>query len=185
MDKPRNRAQRRAARFAPSAQASPPTTPHKDSGQNQSLMRRKIADLWAKSRWMFPLSNTTHRHGLFYFLFGIPFGLFILGVEMTGNYAVAKWAFIGTWISAVITGWLSLIVLSRFARRFWAATLGLILGTGLFYCYKSLCPTVTIKPTRVVFASVSADPNGVSQTYRFRIQNKTDDDVYAVGSSYE
>lgn len=175
-----NRAQKRAARFAPNAQAPSPTGTIMESRQSKSFMRRKTDKLWAKVQWMFPLSSTPHRHGLFYFLFGIPFGLFIFGAEMTGNYTVVRWAFVGTWITAVLTSWLSLVVLARFARKFWTATLALILGVALIYCYKYLCPTVTIKPARVVFGSISADPNGVSQTYRFRIQNKTDDDVYGV-----
>ena len=142
--------------------------------------QRKIAELWRRGRWMFPLSETPHRHSLFYFLFSIPFALFILGVEMTGNYAVVKWAFIGAWISAAITCWMSLNVLTKFARQFWAAALALVMGTSLIYSYKYLCPTITIKPAHVVFGSISSDPDSVEQTYRFRIQNKTDDDVYAV-----
>jgi len=39
---------------------------------------------------------------------------------------------------------------------------------------------ITIRPTRVAFHPVSTAKDGFSETYRFRVQNNTDEDVYSV-----
>lgn len=141
-------------------------------------IRRRIDRLWRKISWMFPRSEEPPRHGVVYFLFGIPFGLFILGVEMTGNCTVAEWAFVATEISAVITIWIFFVILTPFARKFWTLVVAIALGLGLFYFYGYLCPTVTINPSKVIFGSISK--SDLSETRRFRIQNKVDNDLYSV-----
>jgi hypothetical protein len=145
-----------------------------------SKLRSRLRKFWNGARQLFPRSGEPHPTNRFYFLFGIPFGLFILGVEMTSNYTVAQCAFVSTWISATIVVLLSLVVLKSLARMFWTATFAIICAFALTYCYGYLCPTASVNPAQVSYGPVSKASNGFSQTRTFRVQNKTDEDIYAV-----
>jgi hypothetical protein len=129
---------------------------------------------------MFPRSETPPRHGLFFFLFSIPFGLFAVGVEMTNKYVVVQWMFILTAASSAITAYIFFVIFSPAARKFWTSMVALIVGVGLFYLYGYLCPTVTIRPSHPRFAAEFSGADGVSETANFRIQNRVDDDLYGV-----
>jgi hypothetical protein len=181
--KPPTRAQRRAAQFSPAPQMPMPE-PERPVLPKQihsvGKFRSRLIKFWGGLCGLFPRSGKPHPTAVFYFWFGIPFGLLILGVEMTSNYTVAQWAFVFTLISAVIMALQSLVVLRPFARWFWTATFAIFLAFCLTYFYRYLCPTAIINPTQVSYGPVPSASNGFSQTRSFRIQNKTDDDIYAV-----
>jgi len=140
----------------------------------------RFARFFASMSWMFPLSGAKHRRDFVYFGFGVPFGLFMLGVEMTGNYAVVQYAFWGTWLTSSVLVYLSLNIITPFSRKFWTGVAAVILGAGLLGLYDYLCPSVTLNPSQVKFSPPERGSGAISQGYRFRIQNRTDDDLYGV-----
>jgi hypothetical protein len=142
-------------------------------------VRRRIDRLLRKIAWMFPRSGEPPRHGFFFFLFSIPFGLFAVGVEMTSRYVIVQWMFALTTVTSAITAYVFFVILTPFARKFWTAVIAVVVGLGLLYLYRYLCPTITIRPTKAVFGSISKTTD-LSQAHRFRIQNKTDSDIYSI-----
>jgi len=126
-----------------------------------------------------PASGKPHRTDLFYFLFSIPFGLVIMGVEMTSNYIIVRWAFAIACLSFCVMLYLSLVVLTARARTIWTVAVTIVCAAILVAAYRLLCPTVTITPAKVMYAL--PDPNyPLSQSFNFRVQNRVNQDVYGV-----
>lgn len=121
---------------------------------------------------LFPRSKRPPQHNWFFFFFAIPFGLVILGVEMTSNYSVVEWAFWLAWIFAVVTLWVALTILSRPARIIWSLTGGVIFGFFLLLLFWYLCPNLVVRPVKQAYRSSD-------DLYIFRVTNPTSTDLYA------
>jgi hypothetical protein len=96
-----------------------------------------------------------------------------------GHYTSALWCAIGEALFGAAAIWSGLAILNKRAKRLWSTVLCIILVIAVVRLYKWCCPSVVIKPTRMVFAGVPLARN-VSQTRDFRVRNPSDDDVYRV-----
>ncbi|HTR23741.1 MAG TPA: hypothetical protein VMI10_07130 [Terriglobales bacterium] len=140
---------------------------------NESLVLRPQLEKHRLSARMFPMSGASPRSSLFYFLFTIPFGLFIMGVGMTAKCEVVAWSFVAAWASCTLTVWIPLVVLKPLARAIWTLLITAIAGVFLFWVYVFLCPVVIVDPRVIVFnASVS------KENFLISVRNKRDSYLY-------
>jgi hypothetical protein len=95
---------------------------------------------------------------------------------MTGNYQVVQCAFWLTWLTAVVTIWLSLVILSAIARRLWTLFCALMVGAFLFFGYRYLCPDLVFGPQKVTFG----DFPFAREMHTFSIENKSGRDLYYI-----
>jgi hypothetical protein len=134
--------------------------------------------------WMFPRSVRRRSRRLFGILSAITLPLFLAAwaVAVTGNYFDAKLLFFFAWLSATFCVWVGFVILTWVARLIWTAIISVLIAIIFFFLYSVLCPTVSISPKHVMFASRFDGDNGVSESYSFRIQNRIDDDIYSIAA---
>ena len=135
---------------------------------------------------LFPRHHTKKSKKPFYsanhfgITFAAAFGLVVAGVTMSGNYVATEWFFILSLPAWFLVCFLTLSSLRPVARDIWALVCTLTIGVGLFVLYGVICPTVEISPDYAPFTVMPPDWKGPAETQRFRVQNKTDEDIYSV-----
>jgi hypothetical protein len=139
--------------------------------------------LWKKVSWLFPVSPSSsapfYLDQLFLWAAAMSVAFLGIGISTHNNYAVTGWCFLAAWLLATVALWQAFSALIYGARMTWTILSSAGVAFLLLTIYGNICPTVTISPSRVSFGSISASTD-TSESYNFRIQNRTDDDLYMV-----
>jgi hypothetical protein len=127
--------------------------------------------------WIFPSSKKDQLNvALFLTLLSLALAFFGIGVEMTQDYRIVKVFFWLTWLTAVLTIWMSLVVLKALARNVWTFIGALGIGISLVYGYTFFCPVLTVSPNEIEFGEADLG----REIHTFAVENKSGRDLYYV-----
>jgi hypothetical protein len=131
--------------------------------------------------WLFPKSGAPRLRGFSWFG-GVTVTLFCsaLGFDVIGRFELGGWFFLGAAISMVITTWSGLRILTPRARVIWTLCFSMLFASLLIAIDVVAFPRVTITPDNVIFGTVPLGGNSLSETYKFRISNTADQDLYEI-----
>jgi hypothetical protein len=126
-----------------------------------------------------PARKKPNNPNLFYALAGTCAASFLAGVGsgVNGNYQLAAWCFTGAWFFATVAVIVGGSIFSQRARVAWSLIAAIVFAIIFSVLYLVVCPTLRISPSNAKFLSVG-------ELYSFRIENKSDHDVYMSSSLF-